>query len=216
MVWLWAGFIVLVLLLLLLDLSVFHRKAHVDSVGEAFTWSAMWISLGLSFSVFVYFAYAGQWLSLGTQPDPVDGVINDGWTALQKYLTGYVVEKSLSMDNIFVIAVVFGFFAVPALYRHRVLFWGIVGAVVMQRDNYHRHPARDEVSLGPVRLWRVPDRHGLPDAVLETGHKDPNQNILVPLARRWFPSGESENFIVRPAASQESHSPARPSNPTRW
>lgn len=123
MLWIWLGFIVFVLLMLALDLGVFHRKAHVVSMKEALTWSSVWITLGLSFSVFVYFGYENHWLGLGNTVDAVDGVINDGTTATVKYLTGYVVEKSLSVDNVFVIAMLFGFFAVPPLYQHRVLFW---------------------------------------------------------------------------------------------
>ena len=95
MVWLWGGFIVFVLLMLTLDLGVFHRHAHVVTVKEALGWSAVWATLGLTFSVFVYYGYEHQWLGLGRSIDAVDGVINDGTTAMVKYLTGYVVEKSL-------------------------------------------------------------------------------------------------------------------------
>src|SRR4030095_3420810 len=108
MVWLWVGFIVFVLLMLALDLGVFHRHAHVVTVKEALAWSAVWLTLGVSFSVFVYFAYEGRWFGRGTVVDSVDGLINDGAAAVGKYLTGYVVEWSLSVDNIFVIAMLFG------------------------------------------------------------------------------------------------------------
>jgi tellurite resistance protein TerC len=135
----WIGFITFVLLMLALDLGVFHRKAHVVSIREALGWSAVWIALGLSFSVFVYFGYENHWLGLGSTPDVVersaehpDGRINDGRSAALKYLTGYVVEKSLSVDNVFVIAMIFGFLAVPQLYQHRVLYWGILGALVLR------------------------------------------------------------------------------------
>ena len=130
--WIWIAFIAFVLLMLALDLGVFHRKAHVVSVKEALAWSAVWLSMGLSFSVFVYFAYDGQWFGLGAMVDAVDGLANSGATATEKYLTGYVVEKSLSVDNIFVIAMIFGSFAVPPLYQHRVLFWGILGALLLR------------------------------------------------------------------------------------
>ena len=139
MIWMYAGFVSLVLCLLALDLGVFHRKAHVVSVREALGWSTFWIALGLAFSGFIYAGYEGHWHGLGLTPDlmtaapqTVEGVgvvYNDGGSALVKYLTGYVVEKSLAVDNIFVIAMVFGFFAVPPRYQHRVLFWGIVGAL---------------------------------------------------------------------------------------
>ena len=117
MMWIWIAFIAFVLLMLALDLGIFHRKAHVVSVKEALAWSAVWLAMGLSFSVFVYFAYDGQWFGLGTMVDAVDGLTNGGATATEKYLTGYVVEKSLSVDNIFVFTLIFPYFAVPAAYQ---------------------------------------------------------------------------------------------------
>lgn len=132
MFWIWLGFIFFVLLMLALDLGVFHRHAHVVTVKEALVWSAIWVSLGVAFSGFVYLGYENQWQGLGVAPDPVSGKPNDGVDATIKYLTGYVVEKSLSVDNIFVIAMIFGFLAVPPLYQHRVLFWGILGALAMR------------------------------------------------------------------------------------
>jgi tellurite resistance protein TerC len=110
--WLWAGFNVFVLAMLALDLGVFHRKAHEVSMKEATAWSAVWISLALLFNV-------GIWHFMGPQ-------------AGLEFLTGYLIEKSLSVDNIFVIALLFSYFAVPSLYQHRVLFWGILGALVMR------------------------------------------------------------------------------------
>ena len=132
MIWVWSGFIGIILLLLALDLGVFHRESRAVSMKEALSWSAVWILLGLSFSVFVYYGYESRWMGLGTGVDAVDGMVNDGRSALLKYLTGYVIEKSLSVDNVFVIAMIFGFFAVPPEYQHRVLFWGILGALVMR------------------------------------------------------------------------------------
>ena len=132
MVTVWVGFIAFVLLMLALDLGVFHRSAHVVSVREALKWSGIWIAMGLTFSVFVYFAYEDHWFGLGLVADAVDDVINDGASAREKYLTGYLVEKSLSVDNIFVISIIFSAFAVPAISQHRVLFLGILGALVMR------------------------------------------------------------------------------------
>jgi tellurite resistance protein TerC len=132
MLWIWIGFIGFVLALLALDLGVFHRKDHVIKTREALGWSALWISIGLLFSVFIYFGYENHWLGLGATPDLIDGDINQGREAVIKYITGYVIEKSLSVDNIFVIAVLFSFFAVPGKYQHRVLFWGIIGAILMR------------------------------------------------------------------------------------
>jgi tellurite resistance protein TerC len=146
-IWAYAGFIGLVLLFLALDLGVFHREAHEVSMKEAITWSVIWLTCGLTFSAVVYKAYDAHWLGLGLntpkynthemagktaeQPLIVSGEVG-GAEAAKQYLVGYVVEKSLAMDNIFVIAMLFGFFAVPAKYQHRVLFWGIIGALLMR------------------------------------------------------------------------------------
>jgi tellurite resistance protein TerC len=138
-------FLLLVIGFLILDLGVFHREAHEVHMKEAITWSIIWVTVGLSFAAFVYLAYENHWLGLGlntrifnpaaaqdpSQPLIVYGEVT-GATAAIQYLTGYVVEKSLAMDNIFVIAIIFGFFAVPPKYQHRVLFWGIVGALIMR------------------------------------------------------------------------------------
>lgn len=128
----WVLFLGFVFVMLALDLGVFHRKSHEVGFKESLGWSAVWITLGVSFSVLVYFGYEHHWSGLGLGVDAVDGLVNNGRLAATKYLTGYVVEKSLSVDNIFVIAMVFGSLAVPARYQHRVLFWGILGALVMR------------------------------------------------------------------------------------
>ncbi len=110
--WEWGGFLALVLALLALDLGVLNRKDHVIRPREALGWSALWIGLALAFGAFV-------WVRYGAGPG-------------LEYLTGYVIEKSLSVDNIFVFVVVFGSLGIPALYQHRVLFWGIVSALVLR------------------------------------------------------------------------------------
>ncbi|MRR16794.1 MAG: TerC family protein [Deltaproteobacteria bacterium] len=213
MIWMWIGFIAFVLLMLALDLGVFHRKAHVVTVKEAIVWSAVWIALGSAFAVFVYFAYDGQWFGLGALADPVDGLLNDGATATEKYLTGYVVEKSLSVDNIFVIGMIFTFLAVPAIYQHRVLFWGILGALVLRGAM---------IALG-AKL--IAEFHwilylfavfliltAIKMLLLKTEHTDPNKNVVVRLTRRLFPVTarfHGEHFIVRSGApaSYESEVP---------
>lgn len=109
---LWVAFNVFVLAMLALDLGVFHRKTHVVSVKEALVWSAFWITLALLFNLGVY---------LWRGPE----------TALE-FLTGYLIEKSLSVDNLFVFLLIFSYFGVPSLYQHKVLFWGILGALIMR------------------------------------------------------------------------------------
>ncbi len=219
MIWLWVGFISFVLLMLALDLGVFHRKAHVVTVKEALVWSAVWVTLGLAFALFVYFGYEAQWLGLGTGVDAVDGMRNDGSTATEKYLTGYVVEKSLSVDNVFVIAMIFGFFAVPPIYQHRVLFWGILGALLMRGV------------MIAVGTKLIAEFHwvlyvfgafliltGIKMLVLKTNHTDPNQNLVVRLTRRLFPVTarfHGEHFVVRAGApaSYESEVPGMAAMP---
>ena len=221
MIWVWLAFIAFVLLMLALDLGVFHRKAHVVGVKEALAWSAVWLALGLTFAVFVYFAYEGHWFGLGTVADSVDGLMNDGARATEKYLTGYVVEKSLSVDNIFVISMLFGFFAVPPLYQHRVLFWGILGALILRGAM---------IALG-AKL--IAEFHwvlymfavfliltAIKMLVLKTAHTDPNKNLVVRWTRRLFPVSSrfhGEHFVVRAGApaSYEGEFPGAPSIPDR-
>ena len=128
MLLLWVGFLTLIILLLSLDLGVFHRKDHVIKAKEAILWTLFWVFLSLLFNVFIYFAYKHHLLGLGLSQLHVP----TGEDAAIKYFTGYIIEKSLSLDNIFVIAILFSFFKVPAMYQHRVLFWGILGALVMR------------------------------------------------------------------------------------
>lgn len=124
----WLGFLLFILALLALDLGVFHRQDRVISIREAIAWSAFWIVLALGFNALVYAFYGHHWLGFGTlYPGTLDG----GEAAMQ-FFTGYLVEKSLSIDNIFVIAMIFAYFRVPLAYQHRVLFWGILGALVLR------------------------------------------------------------------------------------
>ncbi len=109
---LWVGFTIVILTLLALDLFVFHRKAHTVSLKEAGLWTIGWVSLALLFNAFIY-VWAGSDAGL-------------------EFTAGYLVELALSVDNMFVFALIFGMFAVPAAYQHRVLFWGILGALVMR------------------------------------------------------------------------------------
>lgn len=108
----WLGFTLFVLAMLAIDLGLFHRKPHAVSIREALTWSGVWIALALVFNVGVY-------LTLGEAK---------GF----EFLTGYVIEKSLSLDNVFVFVLLFGYFRVPQIYQHKVLFWGVLGALVMR------------------------------------------------------------------------------------
>lgn len=124
----WIGFLAFVAVMLALDLCVLNRKDHEIGVGEALKWTGVWIALAVLFGVFVFFAYENHWLGIGVHA----GASLSGADAFMEYLTGYVLEKSLSLDNIFVMAAIFSYFGIPRLYQHRVLFWGILGALVLR------------------------------------------------------------------------------------
>ena len=204
----WTLFVSLILLLLAVDLGIFHRKAHVVTAREGLVWSLVWMTLAFAFAGFVYGAYEHKWLGLGLLPDPVDrtaampdGVINDGSAALVKYLTGYVIGQSLSVDNMFVIAMLFRFFAVPAVYQHRVLFWGILGALTMRGIM---------IALGATLVaefgWVLYLFGGfliftaVKMLFMDTEEQDPRTNIVVRTARRLFPVTKryhGQHFVVR-------------------
>jgi tellurite resistance protein TerC len=178
-----ALFTLFVLGLLALDLGVFHRRAHVVSIREAAIWSAFWIVLSLLFNAGLYFAW-------GREPG-------------LEFLTGYVLEKSLSMDNVFVFAVIFAYMGVPALAQHKVLFWGILGALVMRgifimagaaliaRFHWVLYLFGVFVLVTGVRLLRQ-------------GHEEvhPEKNPVLRLARKYLPvttGYEGSRFFVRQA-----------------
>jgi tellurite resistance protein TerC len=182
-IWLWVGFNLFVLVLLVLDLGVFHRNSHTVSVKEALMWSTVWITLALTFN-------AGLYLFGGPEP------------ALQ-FFTGYLIEKSLSVDNIFIFVLLFTYFRVPAAYQHRVLFWGIIGALLMRGTL---------IALGAVLLEQFHWILYLFGAFLIfTGirmglHKEtevhPEQNPLLKLVRRVVPvtsNYEHDRFFIRRA-----------------
>lgn len=110
--WIWIGFSLFLIIMLALDLGVFHKHSHIVEFKESIIWSCVWIGLALIFNVGI-FCFAGN----------IKGM---------EFLTGYLIEKSLSIDNIFIIALIFSYFGVPREYQHRVLFWGVIGALIMR------------------------------------------------------------------------------------
>lgn len=128
--WFYAGFIAFVLVVLALDLGVFHKKAHEVSFKEASIWTTIWISLALVFN-YLFYLYAQYRFSTHERYTSIPGFDADAQAKASalEFLTGFVVEKSLAIDNIFVFAVVFAYFGIPKMYQHRVLFWGILGAL---------------------------------------------------------------------------------------
>jgi len=196
--WLWAGFIVFVLMMLALDLGVFHRKVHAISTREALRWTAFCIVLALGFNVAVYFIYEHQWLGFGAPTEHRPRL--DGREAAYQFFGGWLIEQSLSVDNIFVIALVFSYFCVPPHYQHRTLFWGILGALLL------RFPM---ILAGAVLLnkfhWIIYVFGALliyaAVKMLLAGEDsvEPEHNPLVRIARRFFPISshfDKEHFFT--------------------
>lgn len=192
-IWLWVGFNVFVLFLLALDLGVFHRKAHAVSMKEALTWSIVWITLSLLFNLVIYLFW--------DQMVPNSSYTN-GEAALA-FLTGYLIEKSLSVDNIFVFILIFSYFAVPDQYQHRVLFWGILGALIMRGTL---------ILVGSVLLetfhWIIYVFGaflvftGIRMARKQEEELKPDENPIVKFFRRFVPvtdNYEDDKFFVRRA-----------------
>jgi tellurite resistance protein TerC len=225
--WAYVGFIGLVIGFLALDLGVFHREAHEVTIKESVTWSIIWLSCGISFTAFIYYAYQHHWLGLGLETAKyVNGAIVlgevTGMAAATQYLTGYIVEKSLAMDNIFVIAMVFGYFATPAKYQHRVLFWGIIGALVMRGGMIY---------LGAELIMRTTwvliifggflILTALKMALIKSS-EEPGKNPLLNLAKRCFRTvdffdgqrfftrrTEAPSYETNPSTGQQIQLPAR-------
>jgi TerC family integral membrane protein len=197
MILLWTGFVALILLLLSLDLGVFHRRAHVVSIREALTWTGVWVTLALLFNALVYVIYQHHWLGMGTHPhqEPT------GKDAALKFLTGYIVEESLSLDNVFVMALIFTYFRIPTRYQHRVLFWGILGAQIMRGAMIgagtaliHRFDWVIYVFGGFLIFTAIK----LMLTRQETMH--PEHNLLVRLARKVYPVShelDGQRFFTR-------------------
>ncbi len=183
-IWVWVGFLAFVLVMVMVDLGVFHRKARAMSIPEALAWTAVWIVLALAFNVAVYFLYEVNWG--GGAIVPTDHL--SGQQAAIQFFTGYLLEKSLSVDNIFVIAMIFAYFQVPLAEQHRVLFWGVLGAVVLRGIM---------IALGVVLIerfdWIVYVFGALLIAstvkmlVMRHDNLEPNRNFAVRLTRRLYP-----------------------------
>src|SRR5690606_27439467 len=120
----WVLFVAFIILFLALDLGVFNRTPHVIKTKEAAIWTSVWVSLALGFSGVIYWLFSNGMVENPTGLAPNEAVL--------KYITGYLIELSLSIDNVFVIAVIFSSFKIPQKYQHEVLFWGIIGAVVFR------------------------------------------------------------------------------------
>jgi tellurite resistance protein TerC len=181
--WMWVAFVTFILAMLALDLFVVHKDAHEVSFREAATWSIIWVALGLSFGILI-------WTWQGPEP-------------AGQYLAGYLIEKSLSVDNIFVFALVFGYFAVPQKYQHRVLFWGILGALVFRAififagtellDRFHWmiFVFGGFLVLTGIKMFRHRDEH-----------VDPGRNPVLRVMKRFIPTTDEyvgQKLFVRRA-----------------
>jgi len=133
-VWIWLTFIAVVLAVLAFDLGVMHREAHEIGVRESLNMSALYIGLGLAWAAVVYWIYLAYSGTSSIDPQIAAAATPDerAWTAVKLYVTGYLVEKTLALDNVFIISMIFTYFAVPREYQHRVLFWGILGVIVLR------------------------------------------------------------------------------------
>lgn len=180
----WGGFVAVVLVFLALDLGVFHRRPQEISVREALRWTALWVAMALLFAGVVYHLYESDSGSPWTSGSAALG----GRAAALQYLTGYLLEKSLSVDNIFVIALIFTYFRVPLAQQHRVLFWGILGALVLRGAMIaagavlmHRFAWTTYVFGGLLLLTAL-------RMALHRGQSfEPEKSRVVRLVRRWVP-----------------------------
>jgi tellurite resistance protein TerC len=180
---LWMAFNIFILAMLALDLGFFHRKAHAIKIKEALVWSGVWIALALLFNLGIYFWRGPE-------------------TALE-FLTGYLIEKSLSVDNIFVFLMIFSYFGVPSLYQHKVLFWGILGALIMRAvfiaagitliEKFHW-----TIYIFGAFLILI----GIKMALQKEREIRPERNPALKLFRRWVPVTveyvEGKFFVKRP------------------
>ena len=198
-------FLAVVLVMLALDLGVFHRHAHVVSMREALAWTGVWVGVSLVFNVGVYFLYENRVFDLGLRVpilgSPGETTSYTGWEAAKLFFTGYVVEKSLSMDNVFVIAVIFASLGIPARFQHRVLFWGILGALVMrglmifigagliERFSWIIYVFGGFLILTAIKM-----------ALVRSDEKDPSASVVVRLTKRLMPVSDrldGQKFFTR-------------------
>jgi len=199
--WFYLGFTGFVLLLLALDLGVFHRQAHEVSFREAATWSVVWVVLALLFN-FLLYQYALWKFPQDARLTAIPGFDPSGaaWRVSLEFLTGYIVEKSLSVDNIFVFVLVFGYFAVPAKYQHRVLFYGIIGALIFRAVFIALGSALLQYHLIVVIFGVFLIFTGIKMMFAPEKGVEPDKNLLIRLFRRFVPITSElhgQRFFVR-------------------
>lgn len=199
--WIYAGFTAFVLLMLALDLGLFHRHAHIVTFREASSWSVVWITLSLFFGLLTY-AYASWTFPRDPRLISIPGFDPDAAATrvALEYLTGYIVEYSLAVDNIFVFVLVFRYFAVPALYQHRVLFYGILGALVFRAIFIAMGSVLMQYHWVVIVFGAFLVFTGLKMALASEKPVDPERNVVIRLFRRFVPvtpTLEGERFFTR-------------------
>jgi tellurite resistance protein TerC len=199
--WFYLGFTGFVLLLLALDLGVFHRQAHEVSFREAATWSVVWVVTALSFN-FLLYQYALWKFPQDPRLTAIPGFDPSGaaWRVSLEFLAGYIVEKSLSVDNIFVFVLVFGYFAIPAKYQHRVLFYGIVGALIFRAIFIALGSALMQYHWVVIVFGAFLIITGIKMMFAPEKGVEPDKNLLIRLFRRFVPITpelHGQRFLVR-------------------
>lgn len=199
--WFYASFTGFVLLMLAVDLGIFHRKAHAVSFREAAIWSGVWMTLALAFSYLLYqfalwkFPQDGRLLAVpGFDPQGA------AWQVTLEFLTGYVIEKSLSVDNIFVFVLIFGYFRVPARYQHRVLFYGIIGALISRALFIAMGAALIRYHFVILIFGAFLIFTGVKMIFSSEKEIEPEKNFLIRLFKKFVPvtpKMEGERFLVR-------------------
>lgn len=187
---LWSLFILFILLLLALDLGVFNRDNHVPSTREALRWTSLWAAVGLSFAFVVYYLYSHHWGDRDLS----------GSEAVMKYLSGYLVELSLSMDNVFVMALIFKYFRIPGQFQHRVLFWGILGALVFRAMMIFAGVWLLDQFQWMMYIFGAILIYSAWKMLTSDEEIDPNRNPIIRYAKKLFPvtnTIENERFFVR-------------------
>ena len=197
----YLGFTVFVLFMLALDLGVFHKKVHVVSVKEASLWTASWIGLALIFNI-LFFYYAKDKFSGISNFDALYGVTADQMAkALSlEFLTGFIIEKTLAIDNIFIFALVFSFFKVPKIYQHRVLFWGILGALFFRAVFIALGSVLMEYKFIVIFFGLLLIFTGIKMVVKNNSDEDLEKNFFIKLLNKIFkvyPKIDDEKFIKK-------------------